>query len=300
MTVEVEVLDDLVVFARAMLDSGDLEPWAAILRDLRDVGALDEEGAYWSVKLYNAFDSLGSAMGARRRWPSPEAWAEADDRATVIEFPCTQERRGLRGGKVGRHLDDYVGYLAGMRQAEWISTAIVGDDPLVDFMRLEPHLRAVWGVGRQTAFEWAEFLAKVCDVPVSAPDARLWESEGPRRALQRLYGNPSPTAQWLNERAEECRAHLAEHDVVLPWEDFETVICDFNVMRDGRYYVGRHLAALREEIDEAPEDERPMLVAAWERIVPEPWREIRPGIDRALLKVYRDSGRVITEDESGG
>ena len=71
------------------------------------------------------------------------------------------------------------------------------------------------------------------------------------------------------------------------------MICDFNVMRDGRYYPGRHLAALREEIDDLPRvDDRWQLNESWERIVPSAWRSIAPGIDKAKLTVYRDTGKI--------
>jgi hypothetical protein len=287
-----EPLDDLVAFARVEVDSGDLEPWAEIVRELHVIGALGVEATYWVVKLYNGFDSLGSALRAYERWSSVNDW-RGDRAPAVLDLPLTQERRGLRGGKIRRHLDDYAGHLGPDTQREWIRGALGRVSAEEDWLRLEAQLRGIYGVGRQTAFEWAEFLAKCLGVDVSAPDARLWESEGPRRALQRLYGEPNPSAAWLNERAEECRAHLAAAGVELAWVDFETVICDFNVMRDGRYYPGRHLAALREEIVEAPESFQEALSEAWERVVSPRWQTIKPGIQKALLPVYRDTGEMV-------
>jgi hypothetical protein len=64
-------------------------------------------------------------------------------------------------------------------------------------------------------------------------------------------------------------------------------------MRDGRYYPGRHLAALREEIDGVAESAlRAALEHAWEQVVPPEWQCIDPGIDKAKLPVYRDSGLI--------
>jgi hypothetical protein len=118
--------------------------------------------------------------------------------------------------------------------------------------------------------------------PIAAPSAMLWESEGPRRSI---------TDRQLSTAATACKQYLADRGVDVPWEDFETLICDFNVGRDGRYYPGRHLAALREEINEAPQ--HAALDAAWWQIVPEPWCRIAPGIDKLKLPVYRDTGRWI-------
>lgn len=288
---EAAALSDLVSFARAELDLNDIEPWADLLARLRSVGELDVEQAAWLVALYNSYDDLGSAWQVFNRWPSPAAWAAAPDRDDARQYPCTQERRGLRGGKVVKRHESYVEQLGGMTQMDWLSKPLTGDAE-ADFAALTTHLRSVWGVGRQSAFEWAEFAGKALDVPVRAADAQLWGSEGPRRSLQRLYGNPDPTVDWLNDRAAECRRMLAAHDARLSWEDFETVICDFNVMRDGRYYPGRHLAALREEIDTLPPPARSVVLGEFQRMTP--WGDVPPGIDKRLLGVYRDTGRIPT------
>jgi hypothetical protein len=111
--------------------------------------------------------------------------------------------------------------------------------------------------------------------------------------LQRLYGNPNPTSDWLDARAHECKQFLQAEGIDTAWVDFETLICDFNVMRDGRYYPGRHLAAAREEIESLPEPWRSDLQRGWKAVVPERWRDIEPGIDANKMSVYRDEGVII-------
>lgn len=284
-----QAMADLVEFARIERDSGDIEPWAAILRYLYEAGMVDRDEALWLVKLYNAYDSLGSAWGVFERWGSPPRWAAAPDRDDAADFPCTQERRGLRGGRVLKHLDSYVTLLAGRTQEQWLSLGLtLNRSPQVSFTSLVAHTRAVWGVGRQTSFEWVEFLGKVVGFPVKAGHGFLWESEGPRRSLQRIFGDPNPSPATLDVWADVTRAHLAAEGVPLTWEDFETVICDFNVMRDGRYYPGRHLAAIREEVDG-----NPILEQAFHAIVPVEWSGIAPGIDKAKMPVYRDTGTIL-------
>lgn len=287
---EPDLIAKLIDFAHIEVESHDLEPWAEILRWLVDEGEVDTDTACWLVKGYNAFDGLGAAFGMAARWPTPTDWADAtdDEKATIIDLPCTQERRGLRGGRVAKHYDSYVGLLAGQDQRDWLMAGASSFEALCAYMR------AVWGCGRQTAFEWAEFAAKVLDVPVLAGHAQLWESEGPRRSLQRLYGNDHPTAAWLDEAAADLFDRLAEAGVPLSWEDFETVICDFNVMRSGRYYPGRHLAALREEINEVQHHHWfKRLDRAWWSVVPEPWCGIEAGIDKTMLPQFRDTGSIV-------
>lgn len=290
-----DLLADLVTFARLEVESADIEPWAAVLAEMWAVAGWDDERLLWAVKLYNAFDDLGSTMTVMAGCDGPADWPGVD-RQAVARLPLSGERRNLRGGKVLHHLDSYVSLLGGQRQMLWLREAVpAGADPAAGFLTLMPYLRRVWGVGRLTAFEWAEFTAKVTGLPLEPPHAFLWESSGPRESLERLYGNDSPTVAWLDATAIECRAMLAEAGVVLSWWDFETVICDFNVMRKGRYYPGKHLAMIRAEIEgvqQHPARER--LRAAFDAAVPLPWSLIAPGADKQLAQAYRDTGIVRT------
>lgn len=287
-------LEDLVTFARLEADGGDIEPWAAVLAELHTSGVLDDEAALWAVKLYNCTDDFGSAFRIMEQAPTPARWGGAS-REYVAALPLSAERRNLRGGKILRHLDSYTALLGGQSQREWLTEAVPpGADRFAAFGLLMPYLRRVWGVGRLSAFEWAEFCAKVGGLPVETPDACLWESSGPRESLQRLYGEPNPTPTWLHDRAVECRSLLAEAGVALTWWDFETVICDFNVMRKGRYYPGKHIAMVRAEIEGLSGGIREVLRNALRAVIPAVWRDIPPGADAVLGAAYRDRGLIVT------
>lgn len=287
--------NDLVQFTDLVLASGDLEPWAELLRQLYTSGVLDREHVIWVLTLYNTYDDLAQAWQVFERWPNPHAWSVARDRSDVVNYRCAQERRNLHGGRVYRRFTSYIDALDGRTQERWMRRGMTGRAPETNFVAMTRHLRQVWGVGRQAAFEWAEFLNKVTGFDLTAPDAQLWESEGPKRSLQRLYGNPNPTPGWLDARASECRDLLASAlGVRISWEDFETVICDFNVMRDGRYYPGKHLAMLREEINGIPEGFRAPALTAWRQVIPAPWVDIAPGVDKHKQTIYRDTGRMVT------
>jgi hypothetical protein len=294
-------LDDLVTFAHLERDAADIEPWAAVLTHLCRTGALDTEGTAWAVKLYNATDDLGSAFAILTHADSPRAWTQlpADTTDAINALPISQERRNLRGGRLTRHLDSYAAKLGGgatrQTQAAWLRSAVrSGTHPLDAFHPLMTHLRTVWGTGRQSGFEWAEFAGKTGLVNVDAPDGCLWESSGPRDSLEELFGGPARNPAELEARAHAVRDHLTGSGVELPWWDFETVICDFKVMRRGRYYPGRHLGMLRAEIDGAPPPWREPLDAAWDAVVPDPWRWLEPG-DRADLRpAYARTGKITT------
>jgi Alpha-glutamyl/putrescinyl thymine pyrophosphorylase clade 2 len=297
MSVDRRILADLVTFARIEQESHDLEPWAELINALD----LPRERKLWVLWLYNAYDNFGSAWSAYQRWPSPQAWAEENTvrQGYAATLQIERERRNLFGGRMLKRYQSYVDELAGDSQVAWLSGAVSGrryDTPgerAKNWDQMLAQTRRVWGVGRQASFEWTEFLAK-CDPffgeRMDAGDACLWESSGPRKCLERIYGNSVPTREWLEWKARECRRHLFDQGVALKWVDFETVICDFNVMRDGRYYPGRHLAALAEEVAGVP-----TLQAAYKQIIPEPWRSgIKPGIDKSLCAVYAQTGRIVT------
>jgi hypothetical protein len=290
---EPAVLTDLAAFARTELAAGDIEPWAAVLAAARGAGLLPGERAAWAVKAYNAYDDLASAWALITAWPTPQAWAEDPGGVHAADWPCGRERRNLRGGLVVRHFASYwhAVELYGSQQG-WLAEAYPPrTTPQGAFEPLLRWLRQVWGTGRQAAFEWAEFAAKVLGAGVDAPHGALWESSGPRESLERIYGCPDPGRAWLEDAAHSCRDHLAAHGAPLTWWDFETVICDFNVMRKGRYYPGQHLSMISEEIAQAGD---PGLAKAYAAAIPPAWHAAPAGVDKALARHYAATGKIAT------
>lgn len=292
MNIDVKILADLVTFARLEVAANDIEPWAEVIAAVD----LPREQKTWLATLYNTHDDLHSAWNSMRLWPTPADWGQAENRHRAAEFNCTQERRNLRGGRVLQRHASYVSALAGLDEVDWMRRAFGhGNHSGNNFRLLTEQMRTVWGVGRQSAFEWAEFAAKVMGLPVDAADGQLWDSSGPRRSLEVLFQMPNPSPAELDEAARITRDFLYGEGIDLAWVDFETVICDFLVMRRGRYYPGRHLAALREEIWTLPDPEdRARAKAAWYQVIPEPWSDIPlGGIDDAKQTVYRATGRIL-------
>lgn len=290
---DIATLRDLDEFVRLEKQANDIEPWAEIIKALH----LDEESSLWLLKLYNSYDDIGSAWRVASYWPSPADWAAASDHSEAVNQPISRERRNLYGGKVVRHLDAYVAALEGRPQRDWIEQVLGGSTPFDDFRTLIVHLRTVWGIGRQSAFEWAEFIAKVQDYPIEPPDALLWESSGPRESLERIYFHDrfvnmkrtDCSLEELNAVALDCKQQLS---TPLSWWDFETVICDFNVMRKGRYYPGKHVAMLRGEVEASPH-----LLKAFNEVIPKPWSDIPAGADKDLMVAYQQTGKIKLPEE---
>lgn len=293
-------LADLVEFARLEQVSGDIEPWAAVLRQLyltdrHTAGSAALERALWAVHLYNSTDDLNSTFTIIEECSDPAGWlTDAEAHAAAARVFLSGERRNLRGGKICRRLDAYARSLAGGTQAAWVDEAIPSTSPFANFAAIMPYLQRIWGVGRLSAFEWAEFLAKVGGYPIETTDGALWESSGPRESLERIHrgGRPAPSTEWLNDVALLTKQHLEEAGVALSWWDFETVICDFNVMRKGRYYPGKHLAMISEEIAALPEHWREPLTVAYREVIPAGWRDLPPGVDKELARQYAATGSI--------
>lgn len=292
------LMADLITFARVEVETKDVEPWADLLKELNRTDALDREELLWVLYGYNTYDSFSSGWSLLKRWPKgPDEWYWSDDRLVARDFPIMQERRNLFGGRVINRHESYAAHVQDGTQEDWLSQPIVGVDPGKEFTALTTHLRTVTQVGRQAAFEWAEFLGKCVDFPVDAADGQLWESSGPRESLERLYNLENPSPSELEDVAWDCRERLEDDGVPLAWVDFETIICDFKVMTKGRYFPGRHLTALKEEINEVDDvDDQMMLLDAFHSVVPENWSSIPAGLasDRELKSHYVKTGEVIT------
>ncbi len=295
-----QALADLAEFGRLSVQAADIEPWAAIIaamtrREVAGAAALSREAALWMLTLYNTTDDLLSALTIASVAPTPAAWRRVgeDGRARVAGVKVGRERRNLYAGKILRRMDDYVFRLGTQDQARWFAEATPYVVALNNFEPAMRHLMRVWGVGRLAAFEWVEFLHKIDGLRVETGDAALWESSGPRESLERIYGRSATDRCQLTDWAWETKMHLAAQGVALTWWDFETLICDFNVMRKGRYYPGKHLAMLSEEVADLPEVWRVPWQAAYNAVVPEPWRSVPPGPVRELERHYMISGGDI-------
>ncbi len=290
-----DMLADFVTFARAEVAANDIEPWAAMFKIVYDEDLLPREEAIWLTTLYNTYDRVDSALGVAGRWPTPHHWGADPAREEARQFPCAQERRNLHGGKVNRRHQSYIDLLGERGQLEWMINPLKFDDVGEDFRRLSKHMLAVWGVGRQAAFEWAEFAGKCFGLPVDAADGQLYDSSGPRESIEALYnGGQRMASEQLEAAADHLRGYLASEGVAVSFVDLETLVCDFKVMRKGGYFVGRHITALKGEIEG-----HEMLEYAFRKVVSPEWAAVPGGLDMEprLRGHYKRTGHIITAPE---
>lgn len=289
-----DLLKDFFIYSQAELASNDIAPWADLFRVIYEEELLPRADAWWLTTLYNTYDRTDSAWRYYQRWPSLARWnvdPRKADAASHQLYPRTGERRNLHGGSVLRRLQSYSDILGEQDPLTWLCQSLDYDSPGADFATLTLQMRQVWGVGRQAAFEWAEFAGKVIGLPIDAADGQFYESSGPRQSIERMYnaGNKM-TEDELNWAANDLQARLSLEGMDVPFVDLETMVCDFNVMRNGRYFVGRHLTALRGEVQGFE-----MLEYAFSKVVPKEWADVPAGLemDPVLRKHYKTTGEIF-------
>jgi len=289
-----QVEADLVVFARYHVATGDIDPAYPVLRNLMDRWALTTEERLWLLTLHLAYYQIGSAMTAFE-WTAGRPARRYPD--AMRRLPCNTERRGLRGGKVVDYLDvsgQITGY--GTQERYWL--AGLPDEPERAFDVAWARAQAIPYNGRWAAFKWIDLLMHTMDAPIVMPDMRLEQCTGPREGLAWLYGIDDDATDSLTMAGEDVRGRLARKGQALPWDQVETVLCDWNSLRKGRYYVGNDIDSQLHDLETAggiPNCYDDAMHARRESF-PDAYLGERhgwTGPDRERKRVYRDTGVVI-------
>jgi hypothetical protein len=320
--------EDIVAFGTAMLSSQDIDPAYPTLRKLQErlglTGTKNEQGL-WLTVLYQAFYNLPSALAACHRigWPvSQQGLCET----RLHELPIGTERRGLRGGMVRDYLWGYWMAVEGeatnwqivhsgerwVSQRRWMRHGWTGEDSEEErYLKFWDQWQTIPYNGRWSAFKTAELLKEVHHFRMTAPDMRMQHCSGPREGLIWLYSlelkpyKAKDRIRILNDYGLRLRRALADRGLPLSWEHLETVLCNFNSMRQGKYYVGHDIDEMQEQLMAARErglfqdwDEGwTALIRARQEALPltylgefNGWR----GIAHDRMGEYARTGRILT------
>lgn len=299
-----QLMDDLARFARYQLATRDIDPVYPVLRAL--YGAHPEwsrEMRLWHTLLYVAYYNLPSSYRAFQHVSTPENVHLIP--FDILRLPTGIERRGLRGGfHMQEHLYDLAQrWRASGHNLEAMLTQGFGTDPCVNWERLQWTLRLIKYNGRWAAYKTGEILMKVHDFNVEPTDMGMAFSSGPRWGLAQFFGpmegNDPETIDHLNQEAEVLHNYLmSEYGMIIGIEELETVLCDFHSLSSGRYYVGKDIDEMQEQIH-AQETPTRRFTELWQaRRAALPPRYLgechgRSGIDRERLKAYRDRAEIV-------
>jgi hypothetical protein len=299
-----------VTFAAEHVRSLDIDPVYPVLKDVLNRVADDEDKRLWGVFCYLSHYNLASGLRALSDYPAPHIFDE------LPVLPTGVERRNFRGPGMGRrrllqHVEAYL-WATGVRgQQAWTQHGwdLRRDgDSVHNFNVFFDRATQLYMNGRWAAFKWCELLREVLLYPLSAPDMCLQYCTGPKDGLCWLYGLPDNTpVPLLNMAAADLRAHLANRGVSLSWEQLETVLCDFNSVRQGHYYVGHDIDLMYEQITQATRlGTLPprMATLVWEaraRVFPTEYlAEINgwDGVQSSRKLAYAATGTILTRKDT--
>ena len=291
-------------FAQEHVASRDIDPVYPVARYLQR--SYGRERALWHSLVYVAYYNIASAETAFNplcEWLYAD-WTVSD---AILKLPTGTERRNLRTAqKMMIHLsalaecsEEYGGF------DNWLRDGL-GSDAYANWNALDERLQVPWGNGRWASYKTREVLWKVNDFPLAAPDTGMANSSGPRDGLAVIFptsaewtGNDPNTINQLETLAWWLRDELASaHEVDLPIEELETVLCDYHALIEGRYYVGHDIDQMLEQTlaDTVYPDARRRVLEAREATLPHEYLGELNGwwsVDRERKHAFRDERRLM-------
>ena len=231
-------------FSKRQLETKDYDPFHPMLWNLQKDA--DDESALWGSVLYMAFYSMGSAY---------QAWVTTDPLQVPPEesdkWHIGVQRRNLRASSVRAHLEDFSKKAKEHGGIRNFLTADFCGDPESDWEKLILQVESVWGNGRWAAYTTSELFQKVNNIPVVPSNLGMHGATGPRAGICRLVPKPKNTdvsvLEWLGgSLTKELKFRFP--DPQIPWAKsgvdkamVESLLCDFNSLAKGRYYIGRDI-----------------------------------------------------------
>lgn len=282
---------DILEFGKGHIKSKDIDPVYPVLREFYDSLDWNEETRLWFTELYLAYYHLGSAVRAFELFPVPLA-----NVSNVLNaFPTATERRGLRGGKIVTHLTSYTSLVREKGSQKAFIQNGWNTHELYNYEVFWITNQNVWGNGRWSTFKCAELLQQVHNYSIKAPDMRLQFCSGPKDGLCKMFGLRSTTSvSLMNRCAEVLREEFLEHDLYVSWEQLETILCDFNSLCNGHYYVGHDIDQMQEQLSQDSPLVRVFYSARLATLPNEYLGEVNgwSGVDKERKKVYAQVHKV--------
>lgn len=230
--------EDFVLFSRAQIASGDIDPMYPVLKRFYAAEKLSPEVALWRTLLYVTWYHVGSAETVWRRFPEPTVL----DPAVVISFPTGIERRGFRGvvgGALARKFVAGVLKRANFNLLQWVLASGTGED---GWKRIRREFESVAWAGPWASYKWADLLRNVHDIAIEASDIGVGgrgETAGPIPGMVALTGKDWKQCANDVELQKSLLADARARGVGFGGLDqLETCLCDFNSLIKGHYYVG--------------------------------------------------------------
>lgn len=283
------LFEDFCTFARAQIESGDIDPMYPLLRASYEDEALEEEIALWRTLLYVTWYHLGTANRMWQRAPEPRPLTEDE----VNGLPTGVERRGFRGNVLAVRFVNGVLDAAPVGLSAWVRSLGDGES---GWDRVRSELQMVSFAGPWASYKWADLLKNVHGLPLRASDIGVGgkgEKTGPIPGMVRLTGEPwQECANNVGLQRDLLKRGLAAGVPFGGLDQLETALCDFNSLCKGTYYVGHDIDVQQEHLKGQRNDlwRARRVFRSKYRGELSGWNGVRP----ELKVVYRDRGEVLT------
>jgi hypothetical protein len=253
-------------------DHGPQNPFLWQLADLLD---LTLEERLWLVMLGMAYYQEGSAWVA---WNTPGV--RARKQPPPVDLPIGVLRRNLFGGKIAKHFADM----------SRINSFVQWLKPAKDWNSLIETIRGLWGNGSWSSYTTAEAVISITGWDVTPTTEWFLSNSGPRKGLASLGFSVDEAG------VGSLRSMIGDKGLAIPIAALETVMCNWNNMRKGEFYIGRSLDRQQSRILEI--SYRCDCSLLWEArkkaFNNQALGELNgwPGLDRKRLKLYKQTGRM--------
>jgi len=274
---------DFCTFAKAQIQSGDLDPTYPVLKRLYAADALPREIALWRTLLYVTWYNLHSAEVAWTRFPEP------GELPSDLRLPTGTERRGFRGNDLAaQHVNTLLAQvrLAGGKLTDWVEGSMVLRGKR-GWAHMRQRFQSIPYGGNWSSYKWADMMKNVHGYDITASDIGVGgggATAGPVPGMVRLTG-----ASW-RVVATDVALQQGVHDRAVadgvPFNGLdmlETACCDFNSLCKGSYYVGHDIDVQQEYLASCSDAlKRARLNSFVAKYLGE------------LKTVYLDTGKVLT------
>ncbi len=236
-------------FAKAHVESWDLDPMYPVLRRFYEDAALPKEVALWRTMLYLTWYHIGTAEKAWNRWPEPAAFSAGD----VTPYATGTERRCFRGNvKAGPHLAAFLADTRGYGSLSGWADAATSRGGKFGWQVARMTFQQIPYGGQWSSYKLADLLKHVHGYPITANDIGVGgggETAGPVPGMVKLTG-----ADWKRCAADVGLQQELHDEAVrcgVPFnglDQLETSLCDFNSLLKGGYYVGHDIDVQQEQL----------------------------------------------------
>lgn len=294
--------DEFGAFARAQVETGDIDPAYPVLREVYRADGLGDrsEAALWRTLLYVTWYDLGTAAEVWTGAPVPRGLLASE----FARPPRTgTERRGHRGAPglriALRQIDSVLALAASFGGLSgWVQDAASARGAM-GWNRVAGAFMGASGNGPWAGWKWADLLAHVHGIDIEPATIGLPGHalpSGPAKGLRAVGGGMGLEALSVSALSVPLDA-LARRQGIERMDQMETALCDFGSLASGRYYVGHDIDLQQEQLRGLPGAfwrARELCFSASVRGEASGWDGVRP----ERRGVYRDTRRILMPAEA--